>query len=478
MKKRLELEDILCVFIIICPILDVASFIFRKFFQTSISISTVIRPIIPIIVIVYIFFKDNIKLPIILAGITYAIYATLHLYIFRFLQTQSSYGNVIRELQYIVNYTFMIMNLFIYLYIFIFRKNKNTDVDIIKKLKKALLISFTIYIGLMFLSILTGTSSFTYTEDEMGYKGWFESGNSVGAIMIIMLFTLLPELIKKENSNKIKIWLGIDTILAGIYLTTLLGTRVGLFGFLLVLGIYAVCQIISSLYYKTKINKKILGIGLGVLIALAIAMMLVGSMTLARRKLLQDREDDIYDETIGEAAHVTGDALEIVNKIKNNEMSEEYMSNATQKAFLDLYQFNNAHKIPYTNMRIIQLVYHLALVKEQNSIILLLFGNGYMTHYYEMIFEMEIPAFLCNFGIFGLILYFIPFLIITIYGVCSAIKNIRKIKIEEIMVVFALCFAIASAFLAGYTFFNQSVATTITAICVIVMKESIKMKGE
>ena len=69
------MENLLCLLIIICPILDVSSFIFRNFFNTNFSISTFVRPIIPIIAICYIFFKDKLKPYILMAGGTYFIYA-------------------------------------------------------------------------------------------------------------------------------------------------------------------------------------------------------------------------------------------------------------------------------------------------------------------------------------------------------------------------------------------------------------------
>lgn len=478
LKKVITVENLLCLFIIICPILDAASFIFRNYFNTSLSIATILRPIIPIIVIIYLFFKDKIKIPLIISGMLYGIYAVIHLYIFKGLITKSSYGGITRELQYLVNYTFMIMNLFNYLYVFVFRKRDETSrKNNIARLRVAMLISFTIYIALVFIAILSGTSSHTYLEDKMGYKGWFESGNSVGAIMLLMFFNILP-LIGKNNNKVIRIWVLIDLILSGIYLTTLLGTRVGLFGFLLVIFIYAVVSILINAYHNRKINKKIVTIAVGIFLIMSIVVALFGSVTLTRRKLLNEREDLIYDDQIGESAHVTGDILNIVKEINNNEIDEDYMSKETQRALIDLYNYNNEHKIPYTNMRTLQFVYHTELVKEQKDIGLVLFGNGYMSHFYELIFEMEVPAFLCNFGIYGFILYFVPFFIITVYGVYIGIKYIKRINIKFAMSILSLCFAIVVSFLSGYTFFNSSAATTITIIATIVILESIKVKGE
>ena len=473
--KKVTLENLLCLFIIICPILDSASFLFRNYFNTSLSISTIIRPIIPIIVITYIFIKDRIKTPLIFAGITYILYGIIHIYIFKSLQTESAYGNISRELQYIINYTFMIMNLFTYLYVFMFRKK--CEENNINKLKKAMLVSFTIYVILMFVAIISGTSSHTYVEDKMGYKGWFESGNTIGAIMIITLFILLP-MVKKENIVKTNLWLGIVILFSIIYMTILLGTRIGLFGTIIVFVVYIICKIVYELLHNKKISKIALGIVVSTFSLIVILIVFLGSTTLSRRKLLKNREDDIYDNMQQEVSHVTGDILNLVNKIKNNEIQEKYMSKSTQQAIIDLYNFNTEHKVPYTNMRLTQLIYHMSLIKEQKSILLILFGNGYMNHYYELIFEMEVPAFLFNFGIYGFVIFFMPFFIVTVYAVIFGIKNIRKLNLELIMEILALCFSIVVSFLSGYTFFNQSVATIITAICVITLYQIIKMKGE
>ena len=98
-KRKIEVEDFLCLLIIICPILDIVSFIFRNTFDTSISPSTILRPIIPIGVMVYLFFKKDKKFKIytIGVGIIYLIYGLIHLYVFEKLKTGSSYSNVVHE---------------------------------------------------------------------------------------------------------------------------------------------------------------------------------------------------------------------------------------------------------------------------------------------------------------------------------------------------------------------------------------------
>ena len=104
--KQIKLEDILCLYIILCPILDIASYLFRNYFNTTISISTFLRPIIPIIFAVYIFIKANKKHKLILLGImlTYVLYGIIHLAVMKNFITGCSYGGVKQELQYIINY--------------------------------------------------------------------------------------------------------------------------------------------------------------------------------------------------------------------------------------------------------------------------------------------------------------------------------------------------------------------------------------
>ena len=89
-RKIINLENILCAFLVICPILDIASFVFRNAFNVSFSPSTFIRPIIPIIVGLYIFFKEKkkFKLYMFLVGIVYLIYGIAHLYMFQVLKTR------------------------------------------------------------------------------------------------------------------------------------------------------------------------------------------------------------------------------------------------------------------------------------------------------------------------------------------------------------------------------------------------------
>lgn len=288
-KSKLTLENLLEIFIIMCPILDILSFLFRNRFGTNLSISTVLRPLIPIIVFACIFFKEKCKnkIKIILIGLIYILYGATHLFLYNKIKTGCTYGTVIHEAQYIINYSFMILNLFIYNYVF----NK----DNLNKLKNGILISFTIYIVSLYISIVTNTSSSTYIEG-IGYKGWFESGNSLGAILLISSFILMSGILKL-NSKKVKILIFANLTFSGIFLTTLIGTRVGLFGFVLLILVFIISEIICKFIGNTKIDKKTMIIMLCVLLLLIITIIIASSATILRREHLKIMEGTIIDNS-------------------------------------------------------------------------------------------------------------------------------------------------------------------------------------
>lgn len=443
--RKIE-KNMLCLYIVMCPILDMISFIFRATFHTNFSPSTFLRPIIPTIVAICLFFKKDRKFKLYTAilAFLYFIYAMLHLLIFKNVINGSSYSGITHEAQYLVNYSYMIVNLVIY--IIVFKEDES-----IEKLSQSVLIANVIYIVSIMIAIISKTSSSTYIEG-MGYKGWFESGNSLGSILILSLFILM-KYVKDKEYRKI----AIPTILLeGFFLSVLLGTRVGLFGFIIVIVIYMMIEIIIALKQKGKINKRMIVGGIAVIATILLVVITIGSTTLQRRKHLKDIEKNIVDTANNQEAHVTGSILEIKEKIDTNMLEEGYMSEVEKKSILDLYNIANKWNIKNNDQRMQQLIYNAVLMRNQHNLTYLLLGNGHVSNFRELVLEMEIPAFLFDFGLVGFILYFVPFVIIFIYGVYFMIKNRHKIETEYLMYLFGCGFTFALSFFAGYTFFNTS----------------------
>lgn len=491
--KKIKIEHIVYFYIILCPILDIASYCFRNAFDTNISVSTFLRPIIPIILAIYIFIKANKKHKLILAGIatTYVVYGAIHLLATKSFLTGCSYGGVVQELQYVINYTFLVFNLIVFYYIFInksWRKvpkknkkneeNSNTEKltidkqinseqmnyekeNKIKSLKVSVLVMCAIYIVSIYVAILTGTSSYTYPEEQIGYKGWIESGNSLGAILCISTFIILP-LIKDK---KYRIPAIIVLILVGVYLIALIGTRVGLLGFFIAIAVFIAFEVLLS-------KNKIAIVGFIILAIGVITVGLVGSNTLKRRSQMEEAQYSIIDEATGEVGHMTGDMLEIKNSILKGTLDEGYMSIPQQEAVLKLNDFANNHNIAGNDTRTLQLLYNFYLVLEQKSFLGIMFGNGFEANFREMVMENELASLLFNFGIVGFALYAGPFLWILIKSIIDVIKKLKekqKIETSYLMAISALGLIFVLSYLSGYIFFNSSLIAVISVISTITL---------
>lgn len=443
-KEKLTLENLMCLFVILCPVLDIISFLFRNYFNTQVSPTTILRPIIPCIVFIIMFFKEKNKGKKILVTLIYLIYSIIHLIIFQKLHNESSYGNIKNEMQYLINYGIMIINLYLF---FTVIKDKG-------KIQKSVLISMVIYILSLFFSIITRTSSSTYLEG-IGYKGYFESGNSLCTVLLLSLCIILGDFELKNWKKLVLI------ILTGIYLTMLSGMRTGLFGFGIILAIFIIGKFFIKIRDKVRFSKsQIIIITLAIIITVLMIIGL-GSKTIERRRLLKQNEQINIDKETGEVRYVTGDILDLYKQIQNGNLKENYMSEAEKRAIVKFCDYAKKIKLSNVNLRKQQLIYNIILVGEQKNPLLILFGNGYKNQTGELVMEMEIPAMLCNFGLIGFILYFGPFATILGYSLYEAIKNRKNIKIDNIMYLAGLLLAVGLSCFSGYVFFNLSSMTMV-----------------
>ena len=203
-----------------------------------------------------------------------------------------------------------------------------------------------------------------------------------------------------------------------------------------------------------------------------------GSQTFERREHLKEVQASNTNIDSEEKQYLTGDLTTLKKQIEKGELSEEYMPKEMQNAIIRLYDYAKQVNLESNDLRTQQLVYNFYLVQEQKSIPLMLFGNGYKAQFRELVLEMEIPAFLFNFGIFGFVLYFVPFLAISLYGLYFALKHLKRIDTKYIMYLGGSFLAIFLSLLAGYTFFNSSCMIIITVINVLLINKILKLKEQ
>lgn len=435
--KKFKIEYLVYIFIILTPFLDAFSFLYRENFKTAdIAWISLIRPIIPLILFIYIFLKDKkIRGKSIIFSSILLLYGLGHLWLFKENLNGIAIGNIMQEAHYILNYSYMIYLLFIINYLY--------QKDRLPFLKKALFYMLISYLVIIYISILTKTSYTTYL-DGIGFRSWFISGNSLGTVLLMLVTITLPT-VKR-------VWEKISLVLIVIYLAFLLGTRTGMLGIILVITIFLGLKLNEKFNFLKVFNlKKIIVLSLILIISIS-SISFIGLKTLKRRQNLNDLSNMVIDVNTGKVGHTTGDTATLVLKIKNLEITEDYMDKNRQKAYLEMYRLANKYEIKATNLRLQQLIYQIELFKVQKDIKLLLLGNGYLNHYGEMILEMDILAFFFNFGILGFILYFIPFLYLFIKGCKEIIKN-KNLNIEKGMSLGGCLLVFGLASMAGYVFY-------------------------
>lgn len=461
--KKFKIEYLIYIFILISPILDAGSYLLKTYVpQVKISLTMILRPIIPIILLLYIFIKEKkYRKGLILSTLFLLVYGVVHLLISKSLFYGISYGTLSEELSYVINYSYNVYLLFI---IYYFEKN-----NYLKKINKYMFLMLIEYLIIIYFSIFTRTSFTTYVEG-MGYRSYFLSGNSISTILLLLLCNLMGSM--NEVSTKDKIAMYFSWFILGVYLVFLVGTRTGMLGFILLVLLYGGSSLLFKFIKDKKVNFKKLILSLSIVLIILLLLSVGGSETLKRRKHIAE-EVYIIDVNTNEPGFTTGDTGVIVWQIKNLELKKDYMSEEMKKAYFDLYNYANRKKIKANDNRYQQLIYHVSLVKQQKNFLYILFGNGRSVHYGEMIMEMELLSILFNFGIIGFILYVGSFIYLII-------KNLRKwhfkeINVRLVMNLAGVILAFGLSLVAGYVFFSS---TCMLVLAIIINSLSKGERGE
>ncbi len=462
MKISVTKEKILYFFILMSPMLDILSSVasFGNY-----SLSTFVRPIIPLGLLCYLFLKEKKIRPYLVVGaIVYLLYATFHLYCYSQIKTDFAYGGIGYEASYLCNYIYLVFTFFLFLHVI--------DKDQVPKLKKVTFYYASFYIGSIVLALITNTSYQTYLEG-FGYRGWFNTGGAVGSILIGLLFILLPYLLEDKEKWYWKLLWMVVTL---IYLMFFLGTRVGLFGGVIAIGCYVFFTILLRIVKREKENKWITRIALACIVLLLGGVLLFGSESINRRKQLDDLAGKIPGDETGEVIYMAYDLVKLKNQIDEHNLPQNYMTKEQQDAIIKLDTYSKEHKLVSTDVRKQQLLYHHFLYNEQKSIPLKLVGNGYLANMGMLTLEMEFLAFFYNFGIVGFLLFAGPFLTLFGYSIVVGIKNRKKLDVTYLMLLAGCFMTYAISILAGHTYFNTSVMIVIIILHTLLFQKTNEIK--
>ena len=188
-KKEDKLLKIFLIYIILQPFLDILSYLSIRDI-IPFGISTYLKPIFVFALGAYLLFtKCNNKKSWLIYISLFAILTIGHSYLLYKLLIDTSV--ILHELRFLINIAYMIALFIITSAIF---KDYPDKEELLRKLKKTILITFCLYFGLLLVSILSGTASKTYEYadlNKLGYKGWFDSGQILGHAFSIIFPSLI-----------------------------------------------------------------------------------------------------------------------------------------------------------------------------------------------------------------------------------------------------------------------------------------------
>lgn len=443
MKNKKLMINLMCLYILLNPIFDL---LVSNFSNGTNSISTIIRPLIPGIIFMWILIKEReyrkkayYIIPI------YILYFIGHLLIYKDSLTTLSYGSLFEEAKYIINYSYAIILLVVTQYVF---------KDDIQKLIKYILISASIYLSSIYIAILTNTSNSSYLEVE-SYKGWFNTAGLVSGIIIISLFILLVNMNKKYKIFNL-IFLG----LAGYYSLFLVGTRTAFIGIILLIISLIASNLWVLLFGKIKNTKHLKYIGI-ISIFVVIAVLIFGSNTLDRRKYLTEISDD--------EIHIAYDLNDIINNYELGLLNEKDIDNNRINALYKLEEYAIENNILNTDLRKQQLLYNYYLYTDNLNIKEKFLGNGYLNNFGALTLEMETFAILFNFGIIGFIIFLLPFIYIIILGVKTVITKYKKVDVNTLMYLAGVVTVIFISTFAGNVYCNTSLILFVVSLNVLLI---------
>lgn len=512
------LLKIMYLYILISPILDTLSYMYRKYTNNieGSSPSTYIKPIIPLVISLIILYKAKIKEKILLIAFAsiYLIYIVFHILTYKSINTVFEHQPIITEIRMCINFSLLILNIYIFNRVFLNLENnkekenkntknneeqnilKNSNLNI-KRLKESIVLTGFIHLILIYVSIIFKVSPTTYNEG-MGLKGFFESGNSLSAILLFSLGINLL-LIREEEKRYKKLIYILISILNIVFLTMFLGTRTGFFGSILLVFTYLFSLMVEKIlkYIKNKKYKKIfenndensikliiknskkilsksIKIIVGSLLLILTLILLLFNLNvlklnslssikkirfIQRRSHLASEEIRLREER--KSLNLPKGPLGIVKEYirikednKNKNFDEYTREEKIITKFIDYIEKYDENS---TDLRRLQEIYakiEFEIDLKDNNYMPIIFGNSNTKKQGEVVLEKELLAFWYNYGIIGTILFVLPIVIILIRSIIFGLKNILIIDSEYLMYNFIILFALTLSYLMGYVLFN------------------------
>lgn len=291
---------------------------------------------------------------------------------------------------------------------------------------------------------------FLYTGNyrQLASRGWFDSANELSAILI-MLLPINIYLYYKENKK-----FNLVMLFCQILSMIILGTRIAALGSVLVSFFSLLVYIIVQYINKKKLNYNFLKS------TFIISIILTAFMTISPF-MFGKIENDFHVFSNSNAT-----LFEEIDKEKENKTIADFIYKnrykfAINEAFLKLYPPKNdidfwkmiIKRDPAinNNSRVIKIDIISRIKERNNNKMDSLFGLGYTLNFLDL--ERDYVNQYYIFGIFGIILFIVPYLITLFVNIFKLLFGFKKyFNFGNVLFIMSGCLGLLSAYLSGHVF--------------------------
>lgn len=441
--KNTIMVKILYLFLLLHPIMDLLTALMTRFELGIISVGIVIRGLFLLFMITYLFFfnsskykKKSIKYLLIIFIFCLIYFVTKKELIFN-----SSF--FISELIYMFKYMY-----FPIIFICLINFFDQYKIDR-KQLINVFIINLITYAILIIIPFLTNTGFNSYAKNRgIGVVGWFFSANEIGAILTI-IFPLLFLYINKNVKFSIVI-----SLLIVLFSVMLIGTKVAFFG--------CIGAIIVTLIYYLINFKKYKKMHFILAVLLLVFMFLISSELPVMKNI--NNKINSYNS----ANNVTTQEIEKSSVEKEN--TEEEKKQEISISQTEQQETKTSPKVILSSRdKLLSRIYN---IYKDSSLTEKIFGIGFSnrttidSQKIEKIIEMDFFDIALRYGIIGLIIYSIPFVITAIFIIKCLISNKFKMTLEQYLFGYSILIGFASGFIAGHVFSSPPVSIYIALLMI------------
>lgn len=398
------------IFLLVQPFIDLITSLMTKFYSFPITIGIVIRGLLFVLSIIYMFFISKSKykkMSCIYMGILF-IYVCL--YFVTKLDVFNSISFLVSEVSYMFKYFYTLIILLLLLNIFDELKPNNRIIF------KLLQLDLLIYCFIIVLANITNTAFGTYANGA-GNSGWFYAGNEIG-IVLALLFPFLYLIVNKTNSYKC-LFLIIPVVLA----MEIIGTKTAMLGLLLstiVFFIYYLIRVKSGKVKQLIITSIILLIIICSSPNLPVITNIKNILDIFNDRLAneENRDDDLTDEA--------------VTKVLFSD--RDYYAKKIKRIYLNSNIQNKLFGVGFTNRESID---------DENI---------------TKLIELDFHDIFYRYGIIGFIIYFSPFVLAVILCLKECFKIKFRFNAKQILLGYVSCVSMLIACVVGHTLGAPSVS--------------------